>query len=379
MNLSEHEDNIYQNALKYVADLSLNLMAVKVEDRPDNFLGWCSELNDVCRQRINLDLLEAEQLPSLKKLQVVLEQGISFSQLKVLRIAPWPIFVDFVKQQADVHALAERQTLLNYVDALRSQNLAEMSDEDRLTFAGKHTSKHDVSIYNFDVEWFAGTKGAKVFHSLLAQHPSDFDKALANIPLEGDVEREHYSQFVIAYKDIFSRLTDGDKPPLAAATRLLAMRRPDVFVALTNAKIEALCQGFGLAKFKNTDFNAYWSDLIQAVQHCAWWKQPEPSDESELAIWQARALFIDVFTYADESLAKNSNFIRLRDKPARKTSGSGTGVRRSKESAEALVDKALAADDLPDYLQSKRDAIINEVKKGKTVDSVIGLMRTIFG
>ena len=44
-----------------------------------------------------------------------------------------------------------------------------------------------------------------------------------------------------------------------------------------------------------------------------------------------------------------------------------------------LVDRALTADDLPQYMQSKRDTIIKQVTEGKSVDHAISLMRAIFG
>jgi len=57
MSLNDAENSSYQNTLKHVTELSLNLIAVKVENRPDDFLGWCTELIDVCRNRINISLL----------------------------------------------------------------------------------------------------------------------------------------------------------------------------------------------------------------------------------------------------------------------------------------------------------------------------------
>ena len=52
---------------------------------------------------------------------------------------------------------------------------ADLSVEDRLAFAGKHTKQHNYQTYDFDIEWFASTKGAKVFHALLEQYPEKFD------------------------------------------------------------------------------------------------------------------------------------------------------------------------------------------------------------
>ena len=61
---------------------------------------------------------------------------------------------------------------------------------------------------------------------MLADLPGDFDAALANIPLEGDITHYEYQQFVAAYSKVFT--DNNEKPTLAPATRLLAMRRPDL-------------------------------------------------------------------------------------------------------------------------------------------------------
>jgi len=409
MSLSAAENQVYQNALKYFTPLSLNLMAVKVSQRPDNFLSWCGELIRLCREDLNMDLLDEEQFLPLKKLQETLEVGFSISQFKMARIAPWPIFVGFIEQQNKIHALDERLRLLSYLDEVRQQSLAGLIEEDRLAFAGKHTTNHDYSIYNFDVEWFAATKGAKVFHTLLAKSPEKFDSALAHIPLTGEVNHDDYQNFVNDFQQIFKEHTQdkaqGEKAPLAAATRLLAMRRPDQFIALNNNKIDILCQGLSIAKFKNTDFSSYWHDLIGTLRTFPWWHHAKPeanaqivaenekSDSTdtsemansevnyELAIWNNRAVLIDLFLFADVDLAENSNFIRLRDKVRNKamTKSKATPKKRSKESAEVLVDRALTSDDLPEYMQGKRDSIVIQVKNGKSVEQAIGLMRAIFG
>ncbi|WP_441002904.1 hypothetical protein [Pseudocolwellia agarivorans] len=415
MSLSEAENQIYQNFLKYVPPLSLNLMAVKVENRPNDFLGWCGELIRLCREDLNMDLMEDEQFVPLKKLQGVLETGFTTSQFKMARIAPWPIFLGFIEEQNTLHALDERLRLLNYVETLREQPLAELPIEDRLAFAGKHTSDHDYGVYNFDVEWFASTKGAKVFHILLEQSPEKFDAALAHIPLTGDVTYDDYLKFVADYKAIFAEYTpeksQNNTPPLAAATRLLAMRRPDQFIALNNNKIDIICQGLSIAKFKNTDFSSYWHDAIGTLRTFAWWNQAEPelvqvqvsdtveasdiaeateeesvevvvqNENREHTLWKNRAVLIDLFLFADVDLAENSNYIRARDKALNKapTKSKAAPKRRGKETAEMLVDKALAAEDLPEYIQGKRDTLINQVKAGKSVEQAIGLIRAIFG
>ncbi|MFX3691189.1 hypothetical protein ACJBQV_10265, partial [Streptococcus suis] len=76
-----------------------------------------------------------------------------------------------------------------------------------------------------------------------------------------------------------------------------------------------------------------------------------------------KALVPCFFYYADTSSAENSNYIKLLSKPKRTTSTTTKKVRRGKESAEILVDRALAADDMPEHIRAKRDSIISEVQK----------------
>lgn len=385
MALSDVENAHYQKSLTYIAELSLNLMAVKVTNHPEDFLGWCIELLGICKQGINRDLLEDEQFKPLDKLITVLELGISTSQLKMARIAPWPIYLSFIEQQANLHALEERLALLDYVADLEQSALAEMTELDRLAFVGKHTNKHNCSIYNFDIEWFASTKAAKIFHTLLEEQPSSFDHALSFIPLNGDVTPSQYQQFVNAYKAIFNKYTkakvSGEKAPLAPATRLLAMRRPDQFVAVTNAKIDTLCQGLGIVKFNSFDFESYWQDLIGTLRTFAWWHQSEPEELRERKLWKSRAILVDLFLYADEDFAFSSNYLRLRDKTLNSSTASykSSRIARVKLTTEELVELALSENEIPDYIKNKRDSIISEVKKGKKVEHVISLMRAIFG
>ena len=385
MALSDAENASYQNSLKYITEISLNLIAVKVENRPEDFLGWCKELIDVCRNRINMALLEEHQLPSLKKLEQVLVLGASVSQFKMARIAPWPIFTIFIEQQASLHALEERLALLDYIERIKVKPLAEMTEVERLAFAGKHTSQHCHTQYNFDVEWFASTKGAKVFHTLLAQQPESFDLALSHIPDTGDVTPTQYQQFVKSYKKIFNDYTvdkeAGEKAPLAPATRLLAMKRPDQFIALTNAKIDVFCQGLSIAKFNAFDFENYWQEMIGTLRTFAWWHQSEPEDEQELKLWKVRAILVDLFMFADEDFAFTSNYLRIRDKKLSSAESSYKSSRRgrTKLTPEEIVDEALAEEGVPEYIQNKRDTILKQVTEGKSVEHVIGLMRAIFG
>ena len=377
MALSEQEGHIYQNILKQASEISLNLMAVKIENHPEDFLGWCYELLSASRDRINHDLLETKQLPVLKKLHDLLISAISFLQLKTLRVAPWPVVSIFVEQHKDALALDEQLRLTQYIASIREQSLKEMIPEDLLTFTGKHTSALDPSSYNFDVEWFSSTKSAKAFHQMLADLPALFDEALAHIPLEGEVTEANYQDFVLKYVHAFT--DNNEKPTLAPATRLLAMRRPDVFTPINNSRLDSLCSALAITKLSNRDFARYWQDIVQAVHAMSWFKMANGDSEQDQQLVAIKALIPCFFYYADTTTAENSNYIKLLNKPKRATSTTTKKVRRGKESAEILVDRALAAEDMPEHIRAKRDSIISEVQKGRGVAETISLMRTIFG
>lgn len=386
MGLSESENVIYQQVLKHATEISLNLMAVKVEHRPEDFTAWCYELHRLCRDGLNYDLLEPEQLPVVKKLQLALEKGISSNQLKMLRITPWPFFAAYIEERKTQISYDERIRLLRHIDGIKQTPLQELTELDRQSFSGKHTANHDPAVYDFDVEWFSSTKGARHFQNIFEQRPAEFQQALAHIPLEGEVTESHYMAFVKTYREIFSTDIDGqpstDKAPLFPATRLLAMYRPDQFVAATAPKMDLLCVAIGCAKVSNDDFSGYWQEVIETIRTCPWWTQSEPEIESEKELWRYRAAFIDAFYFADDNSPAESNFVKLKEriasgkKPALKSAG---GRKRTKETAEQIVDRRLEDPELPAYLKGRRDSLVHEVKNGKSVDEAIMLFRAIFG
>jgi hypothetical protein len=380
MALPEIESGIYQNILKQATDISLNLMAVKVTNHPEDFLGWCFELLDVAKRRINFDLLDAAQLPTVKKLQDLLTSAISYLQLKSLRVAPWPILIAFIEGNKEALALDEQLRLLAHLDTLRDGKLAEMIVEDRLAFAGKHNPSHDPSTYSFDCEWFASTRTAKGLQQILADVPHSLDTALAHIPLQGDVTQAHYQAFVIDYLQAFNGI--DDTPTLAPATRLLAMRRPDVFTPFNASKSDTLCLALGVARLNNRDFARYWDDVVLSVHALPWFKQCLPSNEFETLLTRYKALLPCWFYYVDEDTPTQSNYYKAINKPTRSTTSKSSAtrqVKRGKDSATVLVDRALENPDLPAYLKTKRDSIIAEVEKGRSVDETIKLLRAIFG
>lgn len=385
MSLTDSDNLLYQNMLKSISDISLNLLAIKVKDivteTPKDFLSWCQTLHNLCIHHLNYDLLDDNQLPKVTKLIKLLEQAISVCQLKMLRITPWPIFVASVEHMQQKPIWAEQQKFLDYVANLRSQSFEKLIVEDQMVFFGKHTAKHDPSVYQFDVEHFTGFRNAKSYFATVSHQGAAIEQALSCIPLEGEVTFTHYQAFVKAYIDIFEQQAEPENAPLFPATRLLALRRPDVFISINSSKADSLSLAFGITKLSNQDFLAYWHDVVATYQQMPWWKLATPSNESDTFIYNNRAILLELFWFSDDKAHEQTNYYKALNKPS-STSSKSTSIRRGGkniESVTAMVDRVLAEDDIPAFIKANRDAIIKQVMGGKKIEEVISLMRSIFG
>ena len=108
------------------------------------------------------------------------------------------------------------------------------------------------------------------------------------IPLDGDISRDHYQHFTDRFLKAFKR------SGMALASRLLAMKRPDTFVCVNNLNRQGLFSAFRLSP--STDAEAYW-ELIERVRASTWWNVPPPAAGDEREVWSARAAFLDALFY----------------------------------------------------------------------------------
>jgi hypothetical protein len=86
----------------------------------------------------------------------------------------------------------------------------------------------------------------------------------------------------------------------ALATRLLILAKPDFFVVVNRKSFEGLQERFGFF-VSNQNFKAEsYVDLLEKVHSQPWYRSPEPDDEKERELWQARAAIIDVLVYREK-------------------------------------------------------------------------------
>jgi hypothetical protein len=167
-------------------------------------------------------------------------------------------------------------------------SFTKMSREERQGVAG-FRQEDDV-----DWGWFGSMAGAGVFKNRVNENDDNLSRALDAIPLNGEVIREHYTEFINAYVKAFPKERGHG---LATATRLLAMKRPDYFVCFDSANQRGLREAFGISLLSSHDYDRYWDSVVERILISQWWKSPRPTLAQAVKVWDGRAAFLDSLYY----------------------------------------------------------------------------------
>ena len=206
----------------------------------------------------------------------------------------WPEFVSAVKADSH-HSLEGRLAILERATILFSEknSFAEMHRDERRAIAGTYGAK-ELTLDGLHWAWFGTMSGQGDFTNLVSESPSELSIALAHIPLEGDVSEEQYSAFVkdfnLAFKD------KAHKGGVATASRLLAMKRPDAFVAVNDANRIGICGAFETAP-TTLSLDSYWERIVVPTQLSPVWQQTRPRGSLNGRIWDNRAALLDSIYY----------------------------------------------------------------------------------
>jgi hypothetical protein len=140
-----------------------------------------------------------------------------------------------------------------------------------------------------DYGWFGSMSMARKFTPKIIDGNKVIGKAINCIPLSGEVNKDHYLSFIKIYK----RLFDNGIP---TASRLLAMKRPDVFLCLDSKNRKKACKEFGI-KYYSINYESYWNEIIERIRESNWYKYPKPKNDKEKKLAKYRAAFLDSIYY----------------------------------------------------------------------------------
>lgn len=206
----------------------------------------------------------------------------------------WPEFFRMVKAEQGHHNLDDRLAVLERAAQLFETYgaLGAMDTFERKAIAGTYGK---VEPRLDDLKWgFFGAMEFGEFKSLINKNSRAISTALDVIPLDGEITHAMYKKFSEKYRAAYAG--KDRKGALATATRLLAMRRPDVFVAMTKANNKGICNAFGSAP-TTTNMSNYWERIIEPMQNSLWWNAPRPRGALQARVWDNRAAFLDAIYY----------------------------------------------------------------------------------
>ena len=215
--------------------------------------------------------------------------GKSINRIEIMNIS-WQEFVKRVKTER-YHDFNGRLDLLERMGELfkKYPHFNAASDDERRKIAGFWERKKN----KINWLWFGSMKGAGKFKNKINSNNKNISLALDKIPIGENITKEQYKCFINEYK---KATPEASNDWMGTASRLLAMKRPDVFVCFDSKNRKKLCKDFGI-KQSDMTYERYWDEIIERIQDSEWWKSPQPKDETEIKIWNGRSAFLDALYY----------------------------------------------------------------------------------
>jgi len=206
----------------------------------------------------------------------------------------WEEFVLGV-QNDEHHDLNSRLRVLSEAAGIFASrgSMANMDPMERKGIAGTF---QENEVRPNDVPWalFGSTQAQGVFKNLVNQPSLMLSQALDHIPLSGMVSEANYQAFLEDFRRAFEgKNRQGGVP---AASRLLAMKRPDRFVCVNSPNERGVCRAFGVPH-TTLDLDNYWDRIAVPITLTPWWQHPAPHAGMERAIWDGRAALLDSIYY----------------------------------------------------------------------------------
>lgn len=273
-------DNCEANILLSSEDGDLTLF----EQIKDSISEWWKNAESFDKKKLQVYKQNYKnQLQNLKKTTIFKGNNI-VSKLELLN---WNEFYFWVQQ--DPH-LQDRFKLLDRAQECFKGNAVfrNLNERERKGFAGLLKNK-----YKDEPNWaFFGTISDFRYRHHLNDSSSKLLHAIDLIPSSGDVTKKQYDAYTKCFINILER-----KNPLASISRLLAIKRPDLFVCINNDNKKKIAESFNICKSDFTVEN-YWNILESFIWNSEWYIEPKGNKkESELKCWKYRVALLDSISY----------------------------------------------------------------------------------
>lgn len=208
----------------------------------------------------------------------------------------WPEFLKLARRD-EYHDFEKRMKLVRAIQQIfsRTPSFAKVSAAEAKGIAGvlgKNEAEAE-GLADLDWGWFGSMGGAGTFAELIGLEDGALAAALDAIPRRGDVTEAQFNDYVAAFTAAFSKSSRVAR--LAPATRLLAMKRPDVFVCVNGGNTPGLAEALSFAP-TTIKLENYWGRVIESIRQAPWYTAERPTGR-DTELWDARVAMLDAIYY----------------------------------------------------------------------------------
>jgi len=216
---------------------------------------------------------------------------------KKFRFWSWDEYKKEVKEDR-YHFYDGRLKLLKEARELfvKADSFLELGDDELRAiagFLGKGISLRKGGVDEWG--WFGSMKGAGDFKNLILTRNQYISDALETIPMIGEVSKDQFDGYIKLFNKAFAKASHKGGVP--TASRLLSMKRPDMFVCVNNKNRTKLGKDLGFAPTTLT-FDKYWDDVIMPITESVWWQATRPSGKDG-QLWDGRTAMLDSIYYEE--------------------------------------------------------------------------------
>ncbi len=178
-----------------------------------------------------------------------------------------------------------------------STSFSDLNLEQRNAIFGTLYGKQVLPEYpSIEWGWFGSMYGFGDLKNRVKENDSFLARAIDQIPHKGEVTRMHYEGFCEDYLHAFRQSIKKGK--YASASRILALKRPDVFLCVNDHNRREAAKLMNFTK-SNLNIENYWDWIVEVIGDSDWYNVSKPaSPHFESELWEGRAAMLDTFLYS---------------------------------------------------------------------------------
>ena len=163
-----------------------------------------------------------------------------------------------------------------------------LPEEARMGIAGIPMAGQEMETSEW--RWFGHMPFVPQYHEAITRQTRAVSDALDAIPSRGRLTFRHYEAY---WERFLKAFPEGKGHGLATFSRLLSMKRPDVFVCCNGKNVKALCDDFGIPLPDRHDYQSYWDEIVCRIKDSPWWRIQCPAERMQARVWRGRAAMLD--------------------------------------------------------------------------------------